>query len=360
MKINKITIIILSVMVSSSAFSQENEDKIKVETNITTEGEYNFNNKRTNLTNLLNVSIETQQWQGFSLQANLLSAENLRLQENKFYSVIDDRQVFSNILLDEQLPLALFQLGIKKQITDNFSIFFGVNNLNGDYFTSSYTYLFTGSSHGIYPTIADNWSVENYPASSLGLHFDWKIVKGLTFKNSFCNGQASTSWNKVFRFNPKHDGIINVCELSYKQDEKTNTLIGEYHVGFLYAKAVKDEENDDKTNSYSVFVLIEQPFYKGSFNIGMLLQGGYSPKKDNDTYGYYGIGIVGGNIIKEDDEIGIIINRALYKGDEKETDVEITYNLPLLKYLSIQPAIHFINTNDKNNTVGLLRFNFEF
>lgn len=360
MKINKMTIMIINLIVSSSVFSQENENKIKVGTNITTEGEYNFNNNKANLANLLNVSIETQQWKGFSFQANLLSAENLRLQENKFYSVVDDRQVFSNILLDEELPLALFQFGIKKQITDNFSIFFGVSNLNGDYFTSSYTSLFTGSSHGIYSTIADNWSVGNYPASSLGLHFDWEIVKGLTFKNSFCNGRASTSWNEVFHFKPKNDGIIDISELIYKQDEETNGLIGEYHVGFLYADALKDEKNNNKTNSYSVFGLIEQPFYKGSFNIGMLLQGGYSPKKDNDTYSYYGFGIVGENIIKKDDKIGIIVNSALYKEDEKETDVEITYNIPIIKYISIQPAIHFVNTNNKNNTLGLIRFNFEF
>jgi carbohydrate-selective porin OprB len=321
---------------------------------LTNEGHWNMSNGKGNYLNQLEAGLEVGLWKNGTLQADLLSAYNQRIANNDGISVAEDHQVFSNILLDEQLPLSLFQFGIEQKVTDNFSLYVGVRNMNIDYFCTPYTAFFTNSSNGIYPTIADNFSVGNYPAASMCLHIDWEIAKNVMLKNSFYNGRASTKWDEVFRFRPNADGIINVTEISYDGSDEEGKLLGKYHAGFLYSNTPSGGETEKRANC-SIFGLIEQPLLKGSKEIGLLLQGGYSPKKKNDTYGYFGAGIVADNLLREGDGAGLNVNRVLCNGGEHETDVELTYNIPIVNHLNLQPALHFIRTSGESNTVGMLR-----
>lgn len=360
MKMRKISILI--VFLITAIVSNASSDSTRVTTSLKwqSEGNWNMTNGKCNFLDLLEAGIHVKLWKGASIHADMLSAYNQRLENDKSASVADDKQMFTNLVLQDKLPLALYEFDIEQIITDNFKIRFGVRNMNADYFASPYTSLLTNASNGIFPTIADNFSVGNYPTASMCLHLEWNITKNITLRNSLSNGKSSTKWDEVFRVRPNADGIINLTEISYEANENSSMpLLGSYHAGIVYGNIPKDGETK-KHSDYSIYGLVEQPLISGEKKLGLLLQGGYSPKSKNDTYGYFGAAIEAGNIIRKDDEAGVAVNRALYNGGEHETDVEITYKIPVIEHLKIQPAIHFIRTTGESNTVGLLRAIVEF
>ncbi len=350
-------VLIASLFLSVCAYGQNDDEKTVLSAALTTEGQWNTNNGQANWVNLLDVGLEQKLWKGATFHGSVLAAYNLRADNGRSWSVADDLQGFSNILLDDQLPLSLFQFSIDQQITDNFMLSFGVRNLNTDFFCSPMTALFTGSSSGIYPTVAANWNVGNYPASALTLFWQWELAKNFYWKNAFQNGQASTSIDESFRFRPGRDGIVNVTELSYIAPEDNESLLGEYHLGAIYgnrnAEAVKDD-------NFALYGLIEQPLLKGDRTLGLLLQGSYASKNNSAAYCYWGAGAVAGNLFVEGDNFGVLVNRALYTEDGRETAVELTYSVPVTKHISIQPAFTFIRTNGESNNVAVLRAVFEY
>lgn len=322
--------------------------KTEVTVCLTSEGQYNMTCNKANWINLLEVGITVPVEKKLTLMSDLISVQNTRLQQGKD-CVCEDLQVFSNIE-DENREFGVFSLGPMWDITDNFRMFMGVRNVNLDYFTSSMTSVFTGSSEGIYPTISENWGeLSNYPLSAMCLHMEWNFTGNWEIKNSFYNGIASYKLTKVFRFRPKKDGIFNIVQLGYAEPEDSKRWLGEYYVGFAYGNVPDEEGKKDKRNT--VYGLIEQPFIRK--NIGLLLEGSFAPKSQ-PCHLYFAIGVVWNDLWKEDSQLGVILNRALYK-QGRETDVELTYSLPVTRHITVQPSMHFIRTNKATNNVGMLR-----
>lgn len=307
----------------------------------------NINNGKTNWVNLLEAGSDIPLWNSMTATISILANQNTRIGNNKSWSIADDMQSFSNIQTDKQIPIAPAIIGITDEIS-TLKMFLGVRNMNSDYFASPLTGLFTNSSHGIYPTIADNFNVGNYPVTSLCFHAEWNITKEITLKNSLYNGEASYKWDEAFRFRPSRDGIINITEIAYSSTD-SSSYSGEYHLGGVYGS---------KNSNYSIFALVEQPIIIGVKPISLLFQGGFAPKKKNDTYYYMGTGIVMRNILKRDDAIGISANRSLYTEGKNENCMELTYSIPINNHIEIQPSAHFIHSNGDNYTVALLRATF--
>lgn len=152
---------------------------------------------------------------------------------------MDDLQTFSNIE-EDNLPLALAVCGANWQINDKHSLFFGIRNMNEDYFTSPVTSFFTNSSCGVYPTISANYDIANYPVASVGAHYRFESAIGsnesngsIVFQTSLYNGKGSyhfTSRDNVFRFYPK-DGITGTVLLSAKTNSSANiSFLGEFTI----------------------------------------------------------------------------------------------------------------------------------
>lgn len=333
-KYRKIFALSLVIILELMPVSAQREERFQSAISWSSEVEWNMKNGETNFVNLLTANVEARLWQGATWQAGLLATDNLRLTQGKSWSVANDRQVFSNLPLDAGTPVILSLMGVSQCITPQLLVFAGLRNMNVDYFATPYTALFTQSSDGIFPTIADNFGVANYPAAALALHVEWEIAPRLLFKNSLYNGQSSDTWEYLFRVAPKADGILHVTEVSYNN---------RYHVGAVYGS---------KQKNHSLYALVEQPV---TSHVGLLLQGGYTPKDDVDTYGYMGAGLIVQELFKEGDALGLQSHRALYNDGGHETDIEVTYRIEVIKHVSVQPALHFIRTSGKNFTVGLMR-----
>lgn len=166
--------------------------------------------KKVNWTNQLRLNLSIPLWNGAgSIEASTLHM--LRTNE----TIIDDWQGFSNIE-EENTAAAIAVLGYMHQ-WERAHLFFGVRNVNEDFFTSDVTSLFFNGSCGIFPTIAASYPIANYPLSGLTMYFD--VSKGgFTFRNSLYNGVGYNGWSKhdnPFLVRPKKDGIFNMSQLEF-------------------------------------------------------------------------------------------------------------------------------------------------
>lgn len=274
--------------------------------------------------------------------------------------VADDWQVFSNITNDN-LAFGLAVLGYTHQFCDKFKLFAGVRNVNEDYFISDGTGLFVNSSHGIYPTIAENYPLGNYPLSTLGIHANWTLNDNWTVQGSLYNGVARQL------FGPDHglldirkdDGILLMGDVNYHHDSK---LPGTYFAGVSYANKIHGEEmTEDKTN-FTYWVYGEQSIYKsGDSHVDLMAQFSQNLSVDFGCKRYMGAGVLLYNILtdKIDNTFGINVNNADYDfGDE--TVLEATYSMQLTDHIGIQPAYQRIWNDGGSHNAALLRLNIEF
>lgn len=236
-----------------------------------------------------------------------------------------------------------------------------MRNVNEDYFISDGTGLFVNSSHGIYPTIAENYPLGNYPLSTLGIHANWTLNDNWTVQGSLYNGVARQL------FGPDHglldiredDGIFFMGDVNYHHNSK---LPGTYFAGVSYSNKIHGEEmTEDKTN-FAYWVYGEQSIYKsGDSHIDLMAQFSQNLSVDFGCKRYMGAGVLLYNILtdKIDNTFGINVNNADYDfGDE--TVLEATYSLQLTDHIGIQPVYQRIWNNEGNYNAALLRINVEF
>jgi porin len=350
--IKRLLLMILFLSIPYYIMSQERQDKREIEATalITTEADWNVINGRANMLSQLNLGLNIPLWKGATLETNILAVRNLRLERGQSQHIATDRQVFSNIQLDEQLPPTLSVWGISQQVGSHLMIFAGVRNMNVDYFTSEYGSLFTNSSDGMYPTLADNWQLANYPEAALCLHFEWHINNNMTLRHSLYNGKTSKHLGGLLRFAPQSDGIVDIAELDLKEH---------YRLGMLNGWQPTNGEQQ-KRHITSLFSTVEQPLYQKNIEIGLLFEAGCAFGDDANTSAYLGAGIIAKHLLRKNDQAGIQIHHAIYTDNSHETDIEVTYRTSLTKHLYLQPAIHFIRTSSCYESIGLLRAVFSY
>lgn len=192
----------------------------ELQVSYTTELQSDFK-QGSNWVNLLRLNFTHSLSKHTILQAATISTARTRAE-----SLADDFQTFSNIE-EENHPLAFATLGIQQQFGHS-SLFFGIRNLNEDYFTSPATSLFTNSSCGIFPTLSADYQIANYPVASVGLHYELQFTRW-SLQASVYNGKGYYRFagkENVFRFCPQQDGILSVTSLNYQHHDSN------YHVGF--------------------------------------------------------------------------------------------------------------------------------
>lgn len=323
--------------------SSVNGQQKTVEANITliSEFQYNFRSLCTWVSLLeirADLSIEKLGgWKGGFLGAELISI--YRTSKNR---IADDIQGFSNIDEPTQL-LGLYKLGYTQKLAET-ELFFGLRNINQDYFTTPYTSVFTNSSCGVFPTLSANFPLANYPLSAMCLHVEYRPTEKISIKNSLYNGVAyaqNEDLGRIFTINPSRDGIINLTDFTY------TAANGTYNVGIAAASK----------SSYAVWVNIEQAMYKTkSKEVGAVAQVSYSPL---DCSLYYGVGtlLYGFVTSKNRDVFGINIGIAKYQ-HTTETAIEVTWSIPVSKHFTVQPAYH--NIGSTNIAMVRVYYNFGF
>lgn len=304
----------------------------------TTEGLWNITDGKTGWCNLLEANAGIRLWKGAGLKLGAISTYGVNL------PVANDLQAFSCLDAGPNKVFRLIQAGISQEIGSHFLIYAGLRNIDMDHFTTPFTSLFTNASHGNFPILSANFPLATYPLAALCLHTEYSPTEGLLLRESVYNGVASDRLNRQFRVRPSQDGFFNIGSLSYFIGEEEHHH-GHYTIGYALGSSPTEEEPNRKTFNYALWSLVEQPFvHIGQSHLAGIFQGGLSPKRQSECRGYWGAGLILSKVSKHDYQFGIMVNRAFYAND-RETDVELTGSFPICRYLTLQPAIHCINTN---------------
>lgn len=130
----------------------------------TTEWQWDMK-RNTNWLNLLRLNLNVPVFDG----KGTIEASTLHIAKTN-ETIIADWQTFSNIEAENNVA-AIAVLGYMHE-WQAAHLFVGVRNVSEDFFTSDITALFINSSCGIFPTIAANYPIANYPFSGLTVYFD--------------------------------------------------------------------------------------------------------------------------------------------------------------------------------------------
>ena len=320
------------------------QEDISFELEYTTEVQTYFDGKY-NWVNLLSLSAGlpsekiSERWTKGNFQITLISVYRNKQRKG------DDLMTFSNID-EENVRINPFMLGYTHQ-WEKVSLFGGVRNVNNDYFTMPYTSLFTNSSAGIFPTIANNFEMANYPLSAICLHFEYQPTPMWLFKSSLYNGVAHDPRENVFRsfvVNPRSDGFTSISELIFSQNKLGS---GRYVLG------INLTGNDQFL--WTSWLEVEQALYRaGEKEIGCLFHARIAPQHALNCHCYCACGGYAANLTGQNDKLGVYMNWATF-ADVKERTVEITWQYPALKWLDVQPTLHYIVTGGQTSVIGLFR-----
>lgn len=319
----------------------------------TTEWQWNMK-KNTNWVNLLRLDVNLPLWKSGSLEvATIHVAETNE-------SIIDDWQTFSNI--EEENNFAAIAVLGYTHTWKNAHLFVGVRNVNEDFFTSSGTSLFTGSSCGIFPTISASYPIANYPLAGLTVYFDVSFG-GWTLKNSLYNGAGYNGWDRhdnPFLVRLKRDGVFDMVQLEYEYGN------GHYFAGVAVHNRqcpvgeegeMSSKEGALKKAGCAWWIYGEQPVWEtDNKKVSLMAQYSENTCRQSGCYRYAEIGCVyaGGN-----NQFGLSGQHArFFQG--KEYSLELTWNKTINESLFIQPIFQYIRNGNGNFTVLSARVHCSF
>lgn len=339
----KLLLLLTVLIISQSAFSQESDDDKTLGLSYISELQSNTHGN-VNFLNQLSISARLPLGKRFALEGQTISFVKTR--EN---SIADDEQGFSNIEADN-IALTLAVLDLEWNINEFHTLEFGIRNMNNDYFTSDVTSLFINSSCGVFPTIANNYPIANYPVTSIGMHYAFKKEK-YEIQASLYNGVASdkfTGEENMFRFCPKSDGVFGLTQFEYRNNGS------QYFAGVaIHHGAIESElDLDKKDTKTTLWTYAEQRL---SDQISLIAGYSHAFHIHNQCTDFIGLG---GNCHLRNWELGLFADIAKFR-HLTERAIELTAKYTINDFMYIQPAIHLIHQKDYKCAVGMLRFGVE-
>ena len=258
-----------------------------------------------------------------------------------------------------------------KQTVGNLSLTVGLQDLNSNFAITDNGALFTNSSFGIHPSIADNIPSPIFPLTALGamLQYNYKdklIWQAAIFDGTpddFENNPYNTSWNLS-----GNDGYLAVTEIQILHN-LVHGYDGSYKFGAYFHQHC-DSTTIEQKNKGFYFVGDQMVHRTLNGGISLFSQVGLSPKHENKNNYYLslGVNIKGISQKRSKDEAGIAIAYAGFgQGTRRnETAVELTYLFSANENISLKPDLQYIihpagtETNLPNALVGSLRIELDF
>ena len=330
---------------------EEQDDKepvVKVGLAYTGELQTDFD-KGFNFVNLLRLNGSVRLGRSLKIHVSTLSTAKTREE-----SLLHDLQTYSNIEV-ENIPLALSIAGMEWKINEENTLFFGIHNMNEDFFVSDVTSLFTNSSCGIYPTLGCNYPIANYPLASVGLHYKYETERVGALAAVY-NGKGYnrfTGRENVFRFCPQSDGVFGLVQGEYKWKGSSYFLGGSIHYdpkGLLY-------EEETVVDAHKVHATL-WTYGEQRVTNQLSLIAGYSHAFDKNVPCSDFVG-VGGKYNFGQAELGLFTDYAHFR-EANEWATELTCKVKLNPNVFLQPALHVIRTGAEWGTVGMIRVGVEY
>jgi len=359
-KISFITIAELFLFYITANSQEMQEKKWVFELDLTTEGQFNLSKPKANWVSLLYLHFDFNPWKNGSFVLETNSIYNLLNEE----LISDGIPVFSNID-NESVPLSLYLTGYAHSF-GNVSLFGGLRNVDGDFFSFEYSSVFINSPCGLFPPVGENFPVATYPTSAMCIHGEVAITDHLIFKNSLYNGVSRMLFNdenhSVFSVNPKKDGIFNITGIGYADDEKSAFYNAGLAVKTSYTEYSDEDQPEKIPSGYAFWINAEQRIFNARHKeIAIVAHASYAPSNHLFCNQYFGGGTVLQGFLshKNQNRIGLFASYIKLE-DISEKILEITCNYNIRDIFSIQPVFQYILINHTNNFIGVLRLNYSF
>lgn len=267
-----------------------------------------------------------------------LNAATLSIGRTRQAPLLSDLQDFSNLDADDML-LALSRCEVAYRITERQYLYVGIRNMNGEYFTSPVTSLFTNSSCGIFPTLSFNMDMANYPKASVGLHYSY-VAPTFGLQASVYNGQGYDHWTgreNVWRFTPQSDGLFLLAQGDVTRGQ------AQYFLG----SAVLAGQRGGASAKAAVWCYTEQRLTP---RLALILDYSHAFGHGLDCTDFVG---TGAQYALGRSTIGLFTDYAHFD-DDKEWATELTYKFDISDALFVQTSVHLISHHSWQS-VGLLR-----
>ena len=258
-----------------------------------------------------------------------------------------------------------------KQTIGNLSFTVGLQDLNANFAITDNGALFTNSSFGIHPSIADNIPSPIFPLTALGAMLQYNYKDKLIWQAAIFDGAPDDFERNPYNTNWKlsnNDGYLTVTEIQVAQSLLRNHE-GSYKFGaYLHHHC---DSASLKHNSHGFYFIGDQMVHKTlNGGISLFSQVGLSPKLENKNNYYLslGVNIKGISQKRSKDEAGIAIAYAGFgQGTRRnETAVELTYLFAVNESIRLKPDLQYIihpagtEINLPNAFVGSLRIELDF
>lgn len=326
----------------------EKEPVVTLGLEYTGELQTNFG-KGFNFVNLLRLNGEVRMGRKLKLQLSTLS-----MGKTSEEPVLYDLQVFSNIEAGN-IPLTLAVAGLEWSIDKRNTLFVGVHNMNEDCFTSEVTSFFTNSSCGIYPTLACNYPIANYPMASVGVHYKFES-EHVGAQAAVYNGRGATSFTgreNLFRFCPQSDGLFGLAQGEYKWRGSSYFLGGSLHYD---PKGLLTEEFMTTSTSKLHATLWTYAEQRVTDRLNLIAGYSHAFNKDVPCHDFIGLG---GKYSWGKAELGLFTDYANFDIID-EWATELTCKVTLNPHIYLQPTLHIIRTGTEWGTVGMMRLGVEY
>lgn len=281
--------------------------------------------------------------------------------------LIGDVQVASNIDAGVQAA-RLYEAWVEQRlIEDRLSLKAGLYDLNSEFDTSDSAGLFVNSSHGIGPDFSQ--SGENgpsiFPVTSLALRIDYELGDNWLARAAVLDGVPGDPGapRRTTIELGGGDGALVVGELNYLDDE-TKLALGAWRYTARFEDILATQLAADpveRRGNDGVYALAERKLSNEAADADQGLSGwlrfGLADPRFNPVRSYLGGGLVYTGPLpgRDEDQIGIAVARVRFGEryrrasalagqslEAGETNIEITYRMPLTPWLTLQPDVQYV------------------
>lgn len=318
-----------------------------------TEGQLNLKSGEGAWANRLDLNASVGLWRGATFEAAAMATYRTGRE------VGDPYQDFSNINSPGR-PFRLTHFGLAQSfLDDRLSLYLGIRQADEDYWNTSVAGIFTGASYGCLPTVNDNFHVNVFPLSALGFHVEYRPAEHWAIRTTLYNGRAYDTLDRIFRFRPKTDGVINLGSVSYSKESEGSCP---HPTTFLLGWNVGNHRRDASLGRHTqagLWATIEHPIV-GLGRVHLTAAGtvGHEFKDPEAAKTSFNIALAADNLTRRGGALGVGFSRALYTFGH-ESDLETSFLMPLGAGFSLRPALHFLRTDGRNRLLGQLRVEVE-
>lgn len=340
-------------MTADSTETSDSPPHVEYSLSVTTEMQWNMTDRRCAWANLLSAGISVPLWHDAQAEATVIGTYHT------CGDMADVYQDFSNINADNR-AVRLVHFGIQQTIADKWTVFAGLRQADADYFSTPMASLFTGGITGCYPVVGCNFDMNAYPYTALGVHATYRPIDPLTIQASIYNGSAYDTFGRSFRFRPHADGILSFGSVCYTHEtEEDGKLDATYLLGWNVGNHI-DEESGRRHTQSGMWFTVEQPLPLRIGRTSPALGATYAHefRSPLTCKSYFNVMGSLGNLTRQGGTLSAIFNRTFYH-DAQESELEVNFLMPIGRYFTVQPALHYYSTDGRKLWIGQCRVTFE-